>query len=203
VIEEMLYSCLHPDPQYRPSAVDLHKALTGEAVTFGTGSGRGSSGLSSLPSDRPAVSSDIRPIDEEEKTRRLDAEYIRMEIERLKEESSKKEEAERKRNAVPARLVLVSSDGIEQSIGARVVFGRVVLAKFGDDAKYANDQQFILERTGEEWFVEACAGTVNDTMVNGSLLPGGERIPLAIGDTIAIGKASRKKTVLELTIRKG
>ena len=84
-----------------------------------------------------------------------------------------------------------------------MVFGRVVLAKFGEGARYASDQQFILDRSGDEWFVEACPGTPNDTMLNGSLLEGGSRAQLAAGDTIAIGKAARKKTVLELTVRKG
>jgi hypothetical protein len=78
-----------------------------------------------------------------------------------------------------------------------------VLAKFGDGAKYAADQQFVLDRVGDAWFVEACPGTPNDTMVNGSLLPAGERKELALGDVIAIGKASRNKTVLELTVQKG
>jgi serine/threonine protein kinase len=200
-IEEVLYSCLHPDPEMRPSASDLHKALTGEAVTIGVGRSAGSP--SSLTAGGSAVSTDTRAGDERESTKRREAEGIRKEIERLKGEARKKEEAEEKKREVPTRLLLVSSEGMEQSIGARVVFGRVVLAKFGEGAKYANDQQFILDRSGDEWFVEACMGTANDTMVNGELLAGGSRIPLASGDIIAIGKASRKKTVLELTVRKG
>lgn len=167
-VEEVLYKCLSPDPEQRPTASDLHKALTGETV----GIGIGSVAPSSIPSLRPAVA----PVVPEA-------------------------EPTPKRKDVSNRLTLVSSDGIEQSIGARVVFGRVVLAKFGDGAKYASDQQFILERSGDEWFVEACPGTVNDTILNGELLAGGTRANLAAGDTIAIGKAARKKTVLELTVR--
>jgi serine/threonine protein kinase len=163
-IEDVLHKCLHPDPDRRPSASDLHKALTGETIGIGIGS--------SAPASIPAASPVIVDI-----------------------------ESPPKRKELSARLILVSPDGIEQSIGARVVFGRVVLAKFGDGAKYASDQQFILDRTDDEWFVEACSGTANDTMLNGELLAGGSRVKLALGDSIAIGKAARKKTVLELTVR--
>jgi serine/threonine protein kinase len=198
VIEEVLYRCLLPQPERRPTASDIHKALTGDPIAMA---------LIATPLPPPVVTPPApaveRSSDDEEAKRLSEAEAKRKEIERLKEEARKREEAERKRRELPARLVLASSDGIEQSIGARVVFGRVVLAKFGDGAKYASDQQFILDRNGEDWFVEACPGTANDTILNGSLLEGGSRVQLALGDTIAIGKAARKKTVLELTVRKG
>jgi len=90
---------------------------------------------------------------------------------------------------------------VEQSVGARVVFGRIVLAKFGDAAKYAANEQFILDRVGDEWFIEACPSTPNDTMLNGELLTG--RMPIAPGDRIGLGKAASKKTVLELTVNAG
>lgn len=194
-IEDVLYQCLHPDPAQRPTASDLHKALTGEPVN-----------LVIKPSPAPGLAETYRVVDEapraapaESEPKRSDA--ARREIERLKEEARKREEAERKKNEPPARLTLASADGVEQSIGARVAFGRVVLAKFGDGAKYAADQQFVLDRTGDEWFVEACPGTPNDTMLNGELLEGGSRAKLSVGDVIAVGKASRKKAVLELTVR--
>ena len=201
-IEEALHKCLNPDPAQRPTAAELHKALTGEAVAIGAGSA-GTSRRASHPVSSPERETESSTDAEEESKKHREREALNKEIERLKEEASHRDEAERKKAEIPSRLLLVSSDGVEQSVGARVVFGRVVLAKFGEAAKYANDQQFILDRSGDEWFVEACEGTANDTMVNGSLLAGGSRVPLTIGDTIAIGKASKKKTVLELTIRKG
>ena len=105
------------------------------------------------------------------------------------------------RRASTARIVLVNAEGIELSLGARVTLGRVVLAKFGPAAHYAAEYQFILDRTDEGWFVEACPVTPNDTLVNGKLLA--DRVPLSIGDRIAIGKAASGKTVLELTVREG
>lgn len=105
------------------------------------------------------------------------------------------------RSVVSERLVLVSADGTEQQIGARVTLGRTVLAKFGPGAQYAADHQFILDRVGDEWFVEACPGTPNDTMLNGELLK--QRTKLAAGDKIAVGRATSKKVALELLVRFG
>jgi serine/threonine protein kinase len=176
-IEQELYLCLHPDPLQRPTALDLHRALTGDAPP----------GSGAIPSDE---------------TRRKDEER-RREVERVVEELRQSEaEEERKRSALPpARLILANAEGIELSVGARVTLGRVVLAKFGPAARYAAEYQFILDRTEDGWFVEACPLTPNDTLVNGKLLA--ERVPLSIGDRIAIGKAASGKTVLELAVRGG
>ena len=197
-IEDVLYQCLHPDPSKRPSASDLHKALTGEKVGIGV-----IGPAPPVPGRTMSSSEDRIAPDEDDTKRQREADVKRREIDRLKEEARKRDDAERKKKELPARLILSSPDGIEQSIGARVVFGRVVLSKFGDGAKYSSDQQFILDRAEGEWFVEACSGTPNDTMLNGELVSGGERVKLTAGDVIAIGKASRKKTVLELTVRNG
>jgi hypothetical protein len=127
----------------------------------------------------------------------------RKEIERLREEARQREEAERKKREEaarpPTRLVLASPDGVEQAIGARLTLGRIVLAKFGPGAQYAAEHQFILDRAGDDWFVEACHGTPNDTLHNGELLTG--RAKLAAGDRIAVGRAASKKVALELTVR--
>ena len=177
VIEEALHRCLHPDPARRPSASDLHKALTGDP-----------SGV--VPTD------DARRKHEEAEAREREVERIAEELRQREEEGKrKKEEAAR----LPTRIVLIGPDGAELSVGARLVLGRVVLAKFGPGARYAADHQFVLDRVDDAWFAEACVGTPNDTLLNGALLDG--RAKLSVGDTIAVGKAASKRTVLELTIR--
>ena len=179
-VEDVLHRCLHPDPARRPTASELHRALTGD-------------GSGAVPVDEMR-----RKREDEEEARRREVELITEEIRtREEEEKQKKEEAAR----LPARIVLIGPDGTELSIGARLVLGRVVLAKFGSGSQYAADHQFILDRVDEEWFVDACPGTPNDTLFNGVLLSG--RAKLAVGDTIAVGKAASKKTALELTIRGG
>jgi eukaryotic-like serine/threonine-protein kinase len=190
-IGDVLYRCLHPDPTRRPTAADLHRALTGD------------SGSGAVPLDDAR-----RKRDDEDARRRRDeeeAERKRKEVERLKEEGRRRDEEEKakKEAAAPApvRLVLVGPGGTELSVGARLTLGRTVLAKFGDGAKYAADQQFVVEPVDGDWFALACPGTPNDTMFNGALLTG--RVKLAAGDRIAVGNAAKKKTALELTVRAG
>lgn len=187
VIEEVLYRCLHPDPSRRPTASDLHKSLTGDAVSLGA---------TGLP-----VSADG---EERSRRERASEEARQREVIRLAEELRQHEETERKlaeAARVPARIVLVSPDGIEQAIGARLTLGRIVLAKFGAGAQYAADHQFILDRVKDEWFIEACPGTQNDTMLNGALVSG--RVKLSVGDRIAVGRAASKRVALELVVRAG
>jgi serine/threonine protein kinase len=181
-IEDALFRCLDPDPTRRPTAAELHKALTGDA----------------------APGSGVVPADDAH--RRADEER-RREVERVTEELRRREaeEAEKRRRdeaaRLPERIVLAAPGGVEMSLGARLVLGRVVLARFGAGAQYASDAQFVVERNGEGWFVEPCAGTPNDTLVNGERLS--SRRKLAAGDVIAVGKAASGKTVLELTVRGG
>jgi serine/threonine protein kinase len=177
VIADVLFRCLHPDPAKRPTAVDVHKSLTGDAIsTAPVASPLLSPLTASALSPPPAVSTRTPP------------------------------PAAAPTLTVPpspppppmTRIKLVSAEGTELSLGARVVFGRIVLGKFGDAAKYAAQEQFILDRVGNEWFVEPCPDTPNDTMLNGALLTG--RVKLVMGDKIALGKAASKKTVLVLTV---
>jgi hypothetical protein len=195
-IENVLYQCLNPDPAQRPTAADLHRALTGEPVS-----------LSFTPPSAPPVARTTprtdtgAPGEDEETKKPAEAEAKRKEIERLKEEARKRDEAERKKHVTPTRLILTSAEGVEQAVGARVVLGRIVLSKFGEAAKYASNEQYILDRVDNAWYVEACPGTANDTLLNGELLEGGTRAMLSTGDVIAVGKAARKKSVLDLTVR--
>jgi len=199
VIADILYRCLHPDPVKRPSAVDLHRALTGD--------GAGVVDDVELVRRREEEErkrrgeADRKAKEDEERKKKAD-EARGREVERIAEEIRKRDEDERKKKEaemVAARIVLASPDGVTQSVGARVVFGRIVLAKFGDASKYAANEQFVLDRNGDEWYIEACPNTPNDTMLNGELLSG--RSKLTVGDRIGLGKAASKKTVLELTVR--
>jgi eukaryotic-like serine/threonine-protein kinase len=97
-------------------------------------------------------------------------------------------------------LVLVGPGGTELSLGARLAVGRTVLTtKFGEGGRFAADQQFILDRKDDGWYVEPVAGTVNATLLNGNVLTA--RTKLAPGDTIGVGNAVSRKSKLDMQVR--
>jgi hypothetical protein len=97
-------------------------------------------------------------------------------------------------------LVLVGPGGVELSLGARLAVGRTVLVtRFGEGGKYAADQQFVLDRKDDGWYVEPVVGTTNATLLNGDVLAG--RTKLAVGDIIGVGSAVSKRSKLDMQVR--
>jgi serine/threonine protein kinase len=185
-IEEMLYRCLHPDPSQRPTAHDLHRALTGE------GTHAYLAHLNKLGRPVEASSTVSGPAELQHQS----------DIECSNETSIAREDKPHVSGEslrISGRLKLVSSEGIELTIGASLKVGRIVLARFGHGAQYAADHQFTLERVNDQWFLEPGPNTPNDTLLNGELLNG--RRQLIAGDRIAIGRASSQRRVLELEVK--
>jgi len=75
----------------------------------------------------------------------------------------------------------------------------VLITRFGDGGKFAADQQFILDKREDGWFVEPVAGTTNATLLNGNVLT--ERTKLAVGDVIGVGNAVSKRSKLDMQVR--
>jgi serine/threonine protein kinase len=99
-------------------------------------------------------------------------------------------------------LVLIGPGGAEVSLSARLVLGRTVLTtRFGEGGRYAADQQFVLDKTEDGWFVEPVAGTTNATLLNGDVLA--TRTKLSAGDTIGVGSAVSKKSKLDMQVKGG
>ena len=97
-------------------------------------------------------------------------------------------------------LVLVGPDGTELTLTARVAVGRTVLiTRFGDGGKFASDQQFVLDRAADGWYIEPIAGTTNATLFNGDVLTA--RTKLGAGATIGVGSAVSKKSKLDLRVK--
>lgn len=103
-------------------------------------------------------------------------------------------------DALVGPLVLVGPDGTELALTARVALGRTVLVtRFGEGGRYASDQQFVLDRQGDGWYVEPVAGTTNATLFNGEVLTA--RTKLAAGATIGVGSAVSKRSKLDLRVK--
>jgi serine/threonine protein kinase len=100
------------------------------------------------------------------------------------------------------RLVLVGPDGTEMGLSARLALGRtVLLSKFGAGGKFAAEQQFVLDKRDDGWYIEPVAGTTNATLLNGDVLT--TRTRLTVGATIGVGGAVSRKSKLDLTVKAG
>lgn len=168
-IADLLHRCLHPDPAKRPSASELHKTLLGEKVMP----------LPPAPAPLPPPpapapkKSDPAPIP-----------------------AAKPAPSETPVGA----LVLVGPDGTELPLTARVALGRTVLVtRFGDGGRYASDQQFVIDRASDGWYIEPVPNTTNATLVNGEVLSA--RTRLATGSVVGVGSAVSKKSKLDLRVR--
>ena len=97
-------------------------------------------------------------------------------------------------------LVLVGPDGAELALTARVAVGRTVLVtRFGDGGRYASDQQFVLDRAADGWYIEPLSNTTNATLLDGEVLAA--RTRLTAGATIGVGSAVSKKSKLDMRVR--
>jgi serine/threonine protein kinase len=85
-------------------------------------------------------------------------------------------------------LRLIGSGG-HLDLRVSTTVGRNLLARFGDDSKFAASEQYRLTRDGDEWFLEHLAKTGNQTIVNGRAVDG--RVRIGAGDRVAIGNASK------------
>jgi len=100
------------------------------------------------------------------------------------------------------QLVLVGPGGAEVALSARLILGRTVLTtRFGEGGRYAADQQFILDKTDDGWYVEPVAGTTNATLLNGDVLAA--RTKISVGDTIGVGSAVSKRSKLDMQVKGG
>jgi serine/threonine protein kinase len=100
------------------------------------------------------------------------------------------------------RLVLVGPDGAELGLSARLSLGRtVLLSKFGEGGKFAAEQQFVLDKKDDGWYIEPVAGTTNATLLDGEVLAA--RTKLKAGATIGVGSAVSKKSKLDMKVKAG
>lgn len=95
-------------------------------------------------------------------------------------------------------LRLVGSDGKDLCVGIRTSVGKHLLSRFGDDAKYSDDVQFVLERDAAGWFVSPVP-TKNETLLNGKAVK--ERTAVSDGDVLAVGREAKGVVKLPLTVR--
>ena len=97
-------------------------------------------------------------------------------------------------------ILITNAKGVKLEIGVTTPFGKALLRTFGEDAKYADDLQFTIERRdGHWWIVPPPHATKNHTMFNKTEISSPKQ--LSNGDQIAIGSRSDiARSVLPLTL---
>ena len=171
MVADILHRCLHPDPATRPSASELHKTLLGEKSV-------------PAPPPVPPPPSAVVPTP----------------APRLPDPKPAKPGLPSPPGTVLGGLVLIGPGGAELALGARLAVGRTILTtRFGDGGKYAGDQQFVLDKQDDGWYVVPVAGTTNATLLNGDVLA--VRTKLTAGDTLGVGSAVSKKSKLDMQVR--
>jgi serine/threonine protein kinase len=98
------------------------------------------------------------------------------------------------------RLQLVGPGGETLEVGVRTEFGKYIARRFGGDAEYLDERQFVLERRADgRWQVTPSAATANETLLNGDVLAAAQ--PLSEGDVLVVGRKAKGVTKLPLTVR--
>ena len=99
-------------------------------------------------------------------------------------------------------MILIGPDGAELGLSARLSLGRTVLtSKFGEGGRYAAEQQFVLDKKDDGWYIEPIVGTTNATLLDGEVLAA--RTKLKAGATVGVGSAVSKKSKLDMKVKAG
>jgi hypothetical protein len=185
-VMEAIHRCLSPDPSQRPSAKQVNMVLNGKLKL-------------------PPVGTPPPVIDKPEPTPGP------IDDERPPEPPPAPEPPPEPPPAPPAepepppepevrRIELVGESGHRIGIGVRTEVGKHLCKPFGDDARFFDTLQFVLDRGADgEWAVEPNRDATNETMLNGKAIT--ERAPLSDGDILAVGREAKGITKLPLTVR--
>ena len=192
-VSDIILRCLNPDPKKRPSAKEVHRVLLGKHGSTAGGSlpGLGTPAFKpgeETPTVVPAPDSlapkskpdaDLSPAGDEI----WGVAYAGMD------------------KTDPA----VTNETIELVYGAKkiqakitTVFGATALAQLGDEARFACEKQFTLEKTAEGWFVDPNPSAPNETILNRETLRSKTR--LKSGDELSIGRAAKGAFKLQMKV---
>lgn len=193
-VADILYRCLAPRPEDRPTAAQVRDVLTGRGTSAGTVSAVPASAPAAPPAAAPpatpAVTTDAPPV----------APPVAA--------PAPVEPAAMAPAAVPAggapltsdRIQLIGESGHAMSLGVRTPLGKHIVRQFGEDANVWDTEQLVIERGADgAWQVTPVIGTTNETLLNGELIVAPR--PLRDGDVIAVGRAAKGIARLPLTAR--
>lgn len=174
-VAAVLHRCLSPDPGARPTARDINAALNGTPVPQRSDT-RGAVG-------EVVVGEPVRPSRPAPRP------------------ASRPPSRPTSRPAPPANktLCLAGENGKVIRVRITTVLGRVLLTRFGPDARFVDPQQFKVEKNSRGyWILCPNLRAPNNTLLNGEILA--KAAPLRHGDVIAIGSETKEDRVLPIWV---
>ncbi|HEX6371913.1 MAG TPA: protein kinase [Longimicrobium sp.] len=98
------------------------------------------------------------------------------------------------------RIQLVGESGHVMTLGVRTPLGKHIVRQFGEDANVWDSEQLVMERGADgAWQVVPMGGTTNETLLNGMAITTPQRVQA--GDVIAVGREAKGIARLPLTVR--
>ncbi|HEV2146413.1 MAG TPA: protein kinase [Longimicrobiaceae bacterium] len=172
-VVEILYRCLAPRPEDRPTALEVRDVLTGRAGAAAE--------PTPAPPAEPAPAPDAAPTPAAERTSAPSATG----------------------GAAPLRserIQLTGEGGRSMSLGVRTPLGKHAVRQFGEDFVHWDTEQCALERRPDGvWQVVPVPGATNETLLNGAAVTAPQ--PLQEGDVLAVGREAKGIVKLPLTVR--
>ncbi|HEX5871825.1 MAG TPA: protein kinase [Longimicrobium sp.] len=217
-VSAILYACLNPRPEARPTAAQVRDVLTGRGAsapavaapgTAAPAAGTAAPAAPAAPPPAPAAPPPAAP-------------PVTVEAAPVAPPppppapappapAPPVEPAPVEIPAVPAaagsggpllseRIQLVGASGHVLTLGVRTPLGKHIVRQFGEDANVWDSEQMVIERGADgAWQVTPMKPTTNETLLNGAAITTPQT--LEAGDVIAVGREAKGIAKLPLTVR--
>jgi hypothetical protein len=211
-VSAILYACLNPRPEARPTAAQVRDVLTGRGASAPAVPGAAAPAAAPAPTAPAAPAASPAPAAppvtvETAPTAPPPAPPPAVETAPAPPPPPAAPAAPVEVPGVGApvvsdRIQLVGESGHVLTIGVRTPLGKHIVRQFGEDANVWDSEQLVVERTADGgWQVAPNPGTTNETLLNGVAITTPQQ--LQAGDVIAVGRAAKGIAKLPLTVRPG
>ena len=205
-VSAILYACLNPRPELRPTAAQVRDVLTGRAASIPAVATPPAPAATAAPAAPPApapppASPPAPPVT-------VDAAPAAAPAPAAPPTPPPAPAPPAAPPAAPAaagplradRVQLVGESGHALTIGVRTPLGKHIVRQFGEDANVWDSEQLVVERGGDgAWQVVPGAATTNETLLNGMAITTPQQ--LQAGDVIAVGREAKGIAKLPLIVR--
>jgi eukaryotic-like serine/threonine-protein kinase len=217
-VSAILYACLNPRPEARPTAAQVRDVLTGRGASAPAVAVPGvAAPAPPIASAPPVAAAPPTPPPAEPSPPPVVVEAAPVAPPPAPAPAAPVAPAEPAPVEVPAapvpaearggplltdRIQLAGESGHVMTLGVRTPLGKHIVRQFGDDANVWDSEQLVIERGADgAWQVVPGSATTNETLLNGMAITTPQ--VLQAGDVIAVGRAAKGIARLPLTVRPG